>query len=436
MCDLRHRRVFFLLLIVFLFPLLSVGCQVEFGYTQKDEDVPALSAPPAPDEAGEVEEATAPDDIVDVEIEGGRIVIDGDTLADVDVPKKSITVITRLEDEEGDIGVGLKKGDVVRFGEKVKVKEGEKVRGTVVSFGEDVVVRGIVTEDAVSFGANVYVTSTGDVYGDAVAVGGEVIREEGGRIGGDEVSLRPGYFPAGIVAGLLPGPFKPHFKFGGLAKFLFSLFWLGLVIVIGLGIVLLFPRQLAVVREKVRGEPVKMGFVGLLAEVLIVPVLVLVTVILAATIIGIPLLVFVLPLLVLGVVAAFFFGYIGVADVSSRVVEARANLNMGSPYIRVALGVFLLMIAGLIAAVLDVGPAPLRFIGAFFGMLAWMICYLACTIGFGAVVVSRFGSRTSGSASHPPAAAPVPPTPPVAGSEAVTADRDDDREKQGDGTTE
>ncbi len=425
MYDLSNRRLFPILLVVLLFPLFAVGCQVELGFSRQEGDVPAVSSRPAPDEEAVAEEVPGSEEtveeIVEVEIEGGRIIIDGDTLSDLDVPEGSLRIITRVEREEGETGVGFKKGDVVRFGEKIKVGEGEKVRGTVVSFGEDVVVRGIVTEDAVSFGSDVYVTATGDVYGDAVAIGGEVIREEGGRIGGDEVSLGPGFFPAGIITGIFQGPFRPPFVISGWMKFLFSLFWLGLVIVIGLGVVLLFPKQLTVVRERVREAPVKMGFAGLLAEILIVPVLVLVTVILAITIIGIPLLVLVIPLFILGVVAAFFFGYIGVADVTARLVEARADLNMDSPYIRVALGVLLLMIAGLIATVLGAGPAPLQFIGAFFGLLSWMIFYLACTIGFGAVVATRFGSGPRQGAGRPPAAAPGPEAPPVAGGKTGTA---------------
>jgi hypothetical protein len=423
MCNICHRRYVPILLITVLFPLFAAGCRADFAFTREDDDTPAVSAPSAPDETAASEGSTGTGGIVDVEIGGGKIVIDGDTLSNEEVPAGSIEITTRVEKEEGG-DIGFKKGDVVRFGEKIKVGEGEKVRGSVVSFGADVVVRGIVTEDAVSFGGDVYVTSTGDVYGDAVAVGGQVIREEGGSIGGDEVSLGPGIFPHGIIAGVVQGPFRPHFMFSGWAKFLFWLFWLGLVIVIGLGTVLLFPRQLAAVRERVREAPVKMGFVGLLAEILILPILVLVTVILAITIIGIPLLVLVIPLFVLGVVAAFFFGYISVADVTARLVEARANLNMESPYVRVALGVLLLMIAGLIATVLGAGPAPLRFIGAFFALLSWMIFYLACTIGFGAVVASRFGSGSSRANPRPPAATPSPretPPPPEGGAPGATS---------------
>jgi hypothetical protein len=134
-----------------------------------------------------------------------------------------------------------------------------------------------------------------------------------------------------------------------------------------------------------------MGFVGFLAEILIVPVLVIVTVVLAITLIGIPLLILVIPLYLLAVVAACFFGYIGVANLAARFVETRTGVTLESPYARIALGVLLLMLAGLLAWILGLGNGPLHFAAVLFSILSWMIFYLAVTIGLGAVVTSRFG---------------------------------------------
>lgn len=335
---------------------------------------------------------------VTVEIGGGTIVVDGETLSvgEIEGSERSITIIKR---EGGgaaaeEISESLKRGDIVKFGEKIKVEAGEKVRGSVVSIGGDVVVRGIVTQDAVSIGGDVYVSSEGEVAGSAVSVGGRVTREPGGKIGKEEVSVGPGWFPAFCVFGGGDSGEENHgpFIFSNLARFIMRVFWIGLVIAIGMGIVLLFPRQLEIVGEKVRQSPWKMGLAGFLAEILIVPVLVIVTVALAITIIGIPLLILVIPLCVLAIVAGFFFGYIGVANLAAQFVELRTGKRIESPYVRIALGVLLLMLAGLLSWVLRLGEGPLHYAGLFFGILSWMIFYLAATIGFGAVVASRFGT--------------------------------------------
>jgi len=336
--------------------------------------------------------------VTEVKIGGGRIVVDGDTIAASEFEKNAFEESDRrsadLQIDVDGTGVSIKRGDVVRFGQKIKVAEGEKVRGSVVSFGGDVIVRGVVTEDAVSIGGDVVVTSTGDVDGSAVSVGGSVTREPGGRIGEDEVSLGPGWFPP-------IGMFSPHLIrmngpsfFGGMGAFIAKLFWLGLVIAIGMGTVLLFPKQLAVVEERITAMPGKSGLMGFLAQILTVPVLIFVIIMLCITIVGIPLLIFVIPLFIFGIIAAVVFGYIGMANIIAKLVESRAELNMGGPYVRVALGILILMVVGLISNVLGIGSGPLHALAVLFGVISWMIFYIVSTIGFGAVIMSRFGSRS------------------------------------------
>jgi phage baseplate assembly protein gpV len=305
--------------------------------------------------------------VAEVEIGGGRIVVDGDTIAASEFDENAVVELeagsTDLRVDVNGTGVSIKRGDVVRFGEKIKVAEGEKVRGSVVAFGGDVIVRGVVTEDAVSIGGDVIVTSSGDVDGSAVSVGGSVTREPGGRIGEDEVSLGPGWFPP-------IGMFSPHIIrmngpsfFGGMGTFIAKLFW------------------------------GKSGLMGFLAQILTVPVLVFVIILLCITIVGIPLLIFVIPLFIFGIIAAVFFGYIGMASIIAKVVESKADLNMGGPYVRIALGVLILMVVGLMSNVLGIGSGPLHALAVLFGVISWMIFYVVSTIGFGAVVMSRFGSR-------------------------------------------
>jgi hypothetical protein len=191
----------------------------------------------------------------------------------------------------------------------------------------------------------------------------------------------------------------------------------------GMAVVLFFPRHLAVIEERVALSPWKMGLAGFLAEILIVPVLVIVAVVLAITLIGIPLLILVIPLYLLAVVAACFFGYIGVASIAAKFVESRTGVTVESPYARIALGILLLMLAGLLAWILGLGNGPLHFAAVLFSILSWMIFYIAVTVGLGAVITSKFGTagistRTAfpgGTKVTPGAIAPEPPPAPSPG---------------------
>jgi len=397
MLNSGYRRLLLPLSLAFVIPILYLGCQIDVGYARTEDEQTRDEQPDAQNES---------DKVVEVRIGGGKIIVDGDTLSDKEFDRRIVGDVEIISEDTGDvdeelegIGVSRKSGDVVRFGEKIKVKEGEKVRGSVVSIGGDVVVRGVVTEDAVAIGGDVYITSTGDVQGSAVAVGGTVRREPGGRIGQDEVSLGPGWFPPMVFLkpNIMHGAnFRSPFMLGAFGKTIMKVFWLGLVIMIGMGIVLLFPKQLKNVEDRIRTAPGKSGLVGFVTQILLVPLLVFAIVLLCITIVGIPLIIFVVPLYVFAVIAAFFFGYIGIASIVAKLVESRAGLDMESPYARVALGVLILMITGLVATVLGFGGGPLHFIAIMLGLVSWMILYLAATIGLGAVVMTRFGSRSHG----------------------------------------
>jgi hypothetical protein len=388
----EYRKLFLPVLLVFLLPALFLGCRIEVSNAQTDEEV-----------AGQIAEETETESqqVTEIRIGSGRIVVDGDTLsaAEFDIRLDDFEELDEVEKELEGIGVSIKRGDVVRFGEKIKVKEGEKVRGSVVSFGGDVVVRGMITEDAISIGGDIFISSTGDVHGSAVSIGGTVHREPGGRIGEDEVSLGPGWIP--LIGILGPhsdfhGVYRPPFLFTGLGGFIVKMFLLGLMIAVGMGVVLLFPKQLDIIEERIRTAPGKSGLAGFLGEILIFPLLIFAIILLCITVVGIPLIIFVVPLYIFAIIAAFFFGYIGMASITAKIVEGRANLNMGSPYARVALGIIILSLAWMMASFFGFVGGPIRFLAVLFNMLAWMIFYLASTIGFGAVVMTRFGSRMNG----------------------------------------
>jgi hypothetical protein len=132
----------------------------------------------------------------------------------------------------------------------------------------------------------------------------------------------------------------------------------------------------------VRKEAFVNGLIGLLVWILLIPLMVL----LVVTIIGIPiavLLPFVFAIMML-------LGFIGVATATGRKFVPGTN---GGSYKAMAVGVIVLYGLVVLGALLRMGPGPLHFAGSILGFIGWAIVFVAVTVGLGAVVMSRFGTR-------------------------------------------
>jgi hypothetical protein len=129
--------------------------------------------------------------------------------------------------------------------------------------------------------------------------------------------------------------------------------------------------------------------VGVLAQLLALPVLVLTTVILAVSIIGIPLLLLV-PFAVLMLLLVFLGGFTSVAYVVGGWGAARAGLPADQPFLRVWIGLAIVLAPLLVARLFGVVGGPFR-VGAFMiAFAAFVIEYFAWTTGFGAALTTAF----------------------------------------------
>ena len=170
----------------------------------------------------------------------------------------------------------------------------------------------------------------------------------------------------------------------------------------------LLVRHAELFAARIAAEPLRAGLVGLLAEILFVPVLVLTIIALVISILGIPLLILV-PFGIILVGVVMLVGFTGAAYIVGGWAldrfPVRRSLGEGggrterSPYPVVATG--LIVIAGLTLIgrlfALAVGGfgAPLYVVG-------YLIEYLAWTVGFGAAILAWLQTRRS------PAAPVVP----------------------------
>jgi hypothetical protein len=281
--------------------------------------------------------------------------------------------------------------DIVRFGDDVVIEENEIVEGDAVAIMGDVIVKGLVEGDAVAVGGALMIGPRGEIDGDGVAIGGGVTKEPGARVRGETVSIGqdvwgfPRVHPTGRSI------------FSRVGSLVFLIMWVVVLVLLGLLVVAVGGKQVGFVMERARKETFKMGLIGLLAEVLVVPAALL----LAVTIIGIPVAI-ILVFLILPL--SWLFGFIAV----SRAVGYRVGNGGGrSVYAAVALGVVLLHMLVVFAKLIGLPGGALGTLGSIIAFVGWAVLYVAGTVGLGAVIMSRFGTKGM---EPPPQWPPQPPT--------------------------
>ncbi len=328
----------------------------------------------------------------------------------------------------------------VAVGSSLTVHEDEVAKEAVV-FGGPLFVRGKVDRDAVAIGGSV--TVSGQVTGDVAAVGGNLVLEPGAEVEGDVVSVGGEVQiddDAHVRGQVIEVPFGPNLRFGSWPRVIFGgdhdwrdsedyfdlspwsvatdFMWETFkLIVLGLFacLVLLVAREpLERVKRRAASEPWKSGLVGLLVLILFAPLLLLVTLILVISIIGIPL-VLLLPFFILALILVAFLGFSGVAMGIGELLKGRFGWKIESPYLVLLLGVLTLQIWSILADLLDFGWGPFWFFAVILGIFGALVKFFAWTVGLGAAVLTRFGTSDGwgdrGDAIYPPAvpAAPVPP---------------------------
>ncbi|HEV2147138.1 MAG TPA: polymer-forming cytoskeletal protein [Longimicrobiaceae bacterium] len=305
--------------------------------------------------------------------------------------------MARARAEAARAGVSVLTGDHV-------VAKGETVDGDMVVVGGDLRVEGEVRGNAVVTGGDLVMEEGGTVLGDAVVTGGELIDNGGSILGEMRTVGVDGHIPALQAPPRPPRAPEHAARFGGSwfepigrgIAGVFSTLALGLVLAgIGAGLVFYGLPYLRKVSDTVRSSPGRSAAVGLAASFLIVPAFVLLVVALAVSIIGIPLLLVAVPLYPVMVVAAFGFGLLAVAHlIGEYTAEQRGGFDFSyrNAYAYVFFGVGLLL-APLLAAHMIGMIGFLGWAGALLKVVGGMILWVAATLGVGAVILTRAGTR-------------------------------------------
>ncbi|HYM50897.1 MAG TPA: hypothetical protein VET65_10060 [Candidatus Limnocylindrales bacterium] len=294
------------------------------------------------------------------------------------------TVVTAAAADQrtlaADGGSAVLAGDSVTFGGDITIPAGQTHQGDVVAFGGNITVDGTVTQDVVAIGGNVIVNGT--VERDVASVGGSVTLGPHAVVGRD-VALAGGSLtraPGAVVGRNVTSASRnftfngapytsafnnAHFGFGW-GGFVFGVMIATGIVLLGLLLLLFFPRQLLVTGTTIEQRPLEsfgLGCGGVIAGIALM-------VLFAITIIFIP----VSLALATAITIAWLFGWAAIFVVTGQRLLRSANRREEL--------VPALLLGGLLIGILANIPVVNFFVVLIGGSLA-----------LGAVIYSRFGTR-------------------------------------------
>jgi len=270
--------------------------------------------------------------------------------------------------------------DIVKVGERLTVDEDEVVKGDVVCIGGSMRIAGTVRGDVVCVGGTMRLDSTAVVKGDAVAVGGSIERHDDATVEGESISIGMPILPG--LLGVDVSPRICHVTRAAASPFpvLFGLFLFALVISVLVSAFL--PNPTMRLETTVRRSFWKAFLVGILGEVLVLPLFLL----LVISIIGLAL----VPLAAVALAAALYFGIAGVSLLMGNMFFSRFKSKLPHIVGSTAMGVLLIYALWIIGGMIAYGAGAL---GGLIVALGCLVVWVAWTAGLGAVILTRFGSR-------------------------------------------
>jgi len=283
----------------------------------------------------------------------------------------------------------------IHVGGGVEVRESESVDGPVVAVGGPAIINGEVRQDVVAVGGDVRVGPRGRVLGDVTTVGGNIDKDPQGEIVGrrNQVGIRIPQFQ--LRPSLwLPGGLIGH-AFGAPVEFFAMVFRMLLFGLLACVVFLVARNPIARIEHAAAAEPWRAGLVGLLAQLLFIPVFVVTVVVLTVSIIGIPLLLFVPPLAILIFAVALLLGFTGIAYRVGRWAQSRFGWGSGSPFFMLLVGLLAIWLLTIAARAIALGGLAIWALSSALLVLGFLVEYVAWTVGLGAAVMTRLGTRGS-----------------------------------------
>jgi hypothetical protein len=289
-------------------------------------------------------------------------------------------------------------GERIRIGGSVRVDDDEIVQGDVVAIGGSARVFGEVRGEVVAIAGVVELGPNAVVNRDVTVVGGTLRRDPTARIGGEiheigigAIDLSRGDWRWGPgLAGLWWG-----WTMGAAYALVASLVRIAVLCLLAALVILLGRDYVERVSARAAAEPLKAGAIGFLAQVLFLPILIITIVLLVVTLVGIPLLALI-PFAILGLGVFALVGFTAVGYRLGCLLIARLGWDDPGPIGSTIAGILLVVSPLLIARLIGLGGGVLYPMTFGLGVIGFLIEYVAWTVGFGAVALSRFGKPLGG----------------------------------------
>ena len=290
--------------------------------------------------------------------------------------------LERLAKSEGI--AGLPSADSVSVGSRV-VPAGTTVHGAVVATGP-VTVAGRVEGPVVSLGGDVTVQKGAAVTGDAIAVGGRVIAE--GEVNGEMRGMSA--LPAGVAAVAAVRDERTGLQrtYDGI-RLVAGTF--GVLLIIAVGVLLFAGPNLDQVVATLERSFGRAFWIGLLGQALILPVLAVLIVALAVSIIGILLIPFAIVAYGIAIAGLVTLGFLAIARLVGGAVwsSARDTTDRSRALAALAVGLAIFFALWMVAAALAWAPLAATVVRA----AALAATWAAMTLGLGSAIISRAGTH-------------------------------------------
>jgi hypothetical protein len=275
------------------------------------------------------------------------------------------------------------------------------VAGSVAIAEGSLDVSGRLDGSAYAIDGDIVVHSGGVISGDAVSIGGRVLLD-GGRIEGERLTLSA---PATEAIRAQTGPPLTTWQ-----SIKLVLGWFAVLAIIGLGVLIFAEPNMDGVVEAMEESFSRAFWFGLLGEIMALPVLALLVVGLVLTLLGILLVPFAVVAYCIALAGLLALGFLAVArltgsfwsrrDIGSTATPRSANLRA------LFIGLVLYMGLWMLAAIFTWQPMA----GAILRGVALAVSWVAVTVGLGAAMLSRAGTRRLATRSRgaSPARRPAP----------------------------
>lgn len=281
-------------------------------------------------------------------------------------------------------GAGVPPADSFTVGPRA-IPAAASLRGSVAVAEGSLDVYGRLDGSAYVLNGDIVVHKGGIIGGDATSIGGRVLLD-GGRIDGEQLSLSAA--PTSVVPTSRASPPLTTWQ-----SIKLVVGWFAILVIIGLGVLIFAEPNMDGVVESLEGNFARAFWFGVLGEIMALPVLVLLCIGLALTILGALLIPFAVVAYAIAVTGLLALGFLAVARLTGRVWskadDAAPDAARGANLRALFLGLVLYLGLWLLAAIFTWQPVA----GAVLRGVALAVSWVAVTAGLGAALLSRAGTR-------------------------------------------